>query len=361
MTVEELLKKNFNLNVDDVLNIISKESGYGNITNNYQRLLRGTNHRGLGNPTSKAMENVGITLFARPYFNLTYDNIKMIRQLTHLITPDNKTYQYYIRALLDPRSNKGFNGETDFLDSPLVDSKSPFMPILTNTLLSTSGWPDIAVDTTTTGEGIYNENMSMVDGTFKINSNWTLSTVFRNIEGDPITMLIFAWIVYYVSLRLEKDFYPYPDSIVNNRRDYYSGIYHLVLDPTKRYVTKIAKTMAYPKGLDLGSSFNYQGMDTLLTNNDQITVQWSAEGADYMDPITVEEFNKLVAVYDNRMIITKIGKTSLTLQGQDSLIALRPDELKAANYYGRPLIHPFTGLLTWYVDEFEYNEIKRAL
>lgn len=362
MTIDEILKKNYNLSVNDVLNIVSKESGYGNITNNYQQILRGTNHRGLGNPMSKAMENVGITLFTRPNLNLTYDNIKLVRQLTNLITRDSKTYQYYVRALLDPTSNKGLAGEgEEHLDSPLVDSKSPFMPILTNTLLSTSGWPDIAVDTTTTSEGVYNENMSMVDGNYKINTNWTLSTVHRNIEGDPVTMMIFSWIVYYVSLRLEKDFVPYPRSVVNNRRDYYSGVYHLVLDPTKQFVTKIAKTMIYPKGIDIGSNFNYQGADNMVSGNEQISIQWSAEGAEYMDPITIEEFNTLAAVYDNRMIITAIQPSGLKLKGDSSLIALKPGELKEGNYYGRPLIHPFTGKLTWYVDEFEYNEIKRAL
>lgn len=201
----------------------------------------------------------------------------------------------------------------------------------------------------------------MVDGTYKTNQTWSFTSVHKNIEGDPVTAMILAWIIYYVSIRLEEDFNPYPDSCINNRRDYYSGVYHLVLDPTKRYVTKIAKTMVYPRGIDIGSSFNYQGADNMSTQNDQITVQWAAEGAEYMDPITVEEFNTLVGIYDNRMIITAIHENSLSIRGSDSLIALKPGELKEGNYYGRPLIHPFTGLLTWYVDTYEYNEIKKAL
>lgn len=364
INIEELMQNKFGMSLNDVVNVITKESGYGKLTSNTQQILRGINHRGLGNPMPKVMENVGITLFTRPYLNLSYDNIKFIRQLAGLLTTDPLTYQYYIRAMLDPRGNRGvgLSGNETAVETPMVNPLNPFIPLMTNTLLTTSGWPDISVDTSTSPEGVYNENMSMIDGHFKVMNNWTFNATFRNIAGDPISMMMLVWIIYASMLRLEEDLYPYPESIINNRRDYDTGIYHLILDPTKRYVVKIAKTIAYPKAFSIGSSFNLQNIEHMVSQNDQISVQFSAEGADYMDPITIDEFNTLVAIYDNDLIITGFDpENKIKIRGGDKLIRLKPDEVKDGNYFGRPLIHPQTGELHWYVDEFEYNEISRRL
>ena len=363
MDINKFIQDKYGLGVSEVIDTISRSSGYGNITSNYQQVLRGLNHRGMGNPVSKTLENVGITLITRPYCNLTYDNLKMVRLLTPLMTEDERSIQRYIRATLDPRSNKGIN-VPEKITSPYVNEHQPFIPLLTNTILSTSGWPDILAKTYTSPEGLFKENRTMIDSHHKILNNWSLNMTLRNVDGDPLTYMFYALLIYACSIRIEgDDFVPYPDSIINTRIDYEMGIWHLVLDPTKQYLVHIARTIGSPINCPIGATFNQQNEQHMVTSKDQVSLQFSCNGAEYNDPMLVYEFNRLAAIYDNRLIIDQVLENDIVVRGETSggLIKLRPDEIPASNYYGRMLIHPYTGKIFWYLSDFEFNEINRRI
>lgn len=334
--------------IKEAIDQLSRQSGYGELSTAYTNMLYGTNHRGLGNPVSANRDNSGITFFTRPSCNLTYDNIQGNRRLLPLGTFNHRTIQRAIRTILDPDSAKDRD-----VTCPMVNHKSPFIAMLSNNLLTLDGWPDITPQTYTSKEGIYGQVWSMYDGMFRVVTQFDLIANFRNIAGDPITSLFNAWIDYGISVKL-GEMVPYPRAIVENEIDTDCGIYRFTLDPTRRYIQKMAKTIAFPISSPMGAAFNFVGEQTYAQATEQINIQFRCMGADYNDPIIVDEFNRLVASFEPGLEIVRATQDGLTVAGE--YYQVPHQYLRDANYFGIPLINPYTFELVWYVnrDEFDY-------
>ena len=273
----------------DALEKTSRAIGNGSHTRAFQELMYGLDTMpGQGQGLPKNADTQGLVFFTRPTMNLSYDNLALDRRLTPLMNSDPTTYPFMIRALLDPY------GKTDEV-SRFVDSDNVFMPILSNTLLNMSGWPDIVGDTYTASEGAQKESWAMFDGDSHNRQVWDSNLTFRNIQGDPITTLMMAWIIYGTGV-YQGDLLPYTRMLFENRIDYMSGIYRLVLSANGRYVTKIARTIGFPYAISIGSAFNYQADQFLNNENDTVTVPFKCIGAEYQDPILIKEFNHVVAM-----------------------------------------------------------------
>jgi hypothetical protein len=161
--------------------------------------------------------------------------------------------------------------------------------------------------------------------------------------------------------------YPYTDFIVENEFDYNTRIIHLVLDPSRRFVQKIAAVgAAFPNTSSIGAAFNFNAEDRFVTSTEMVSVNFTCMGADYNDPITVDEFNELVAIYNPDFTITGFsddGSLSIkgnggdnSLIGSQQYIKIEGEDYTASSYYGTPLIHPLTFELMWWVPVDIYNE-----
>lgn len=349
----------------NAVDVLTRQAGMGAISDVYGRSLRGINHRGIGNPVRVNRDNSGILLFVRPDLNLTYDNIALNRMMSPLLTDMEYTLQRYIRAMLDMEGSL-----TGKLPTPLVNPNNPFIPLLTNNVLSMSGWPDVNVETYSSKEGVMKESWGMLDGHYRVTGQFDLTANFRNIEGDPITAMMAYWLVYGTAVR-RGDMNPYPFNLVENRMDYTTRIYHLLLDPGRRYVTKIASTgYSVPTTVPHGAAHNYVGDQTYVQSTEQISINFSSWGADYNDPATVDDFNRLVAMTcPSLQIVSFSNDGSIVVEGEianqrdysSGYIRLQPNELKAGVYYGIPLIHPISHELLWYVTPQEYNELMQSI
>ena len=352
------------------IDLVSRTTGLGTLSESATDAFRGINHRGVGNPVPYNTDNHGLTFFTRPRLNLSYDNVSMDRVLTPLLTSEPYTYQRAIRLLLDPviagsdfvRSARATSdsrrleaGEFDTgrsipLACPLIDTKSPFIALLTNNLISLNGWPDMNVATYTSKEGPMKETWSMVDDVAVYYQSFDLQASFRNIAGDPITLLFQTWLRYmsnvYVGTML-----PYPDSMFENEIDYQTRIYRLVLDPSRQYVQKIAACgAAFPTAAPLGAAFNFAEDQPFVSDNaQQLSIPFRATGAIYNDPILIKEFNELVIFYNPNM---RVENRAMRMK------LLTREELLAFNYYGYPRIDPFTFRLEWYVPIEEYRILQ---
>lgn len=291
---------------------------------------------GQGPGLLKNSDTQGMVFFTRPTLNLSYDNLSMDRRLAPLLSTSTDTYQFMVRALLDPY------GSRDVI-SPFVDRHNVFMPILSNTLLSMSGWPDIVGDTYSASEGAQKESWAMFDGTSKIRNTWDANLTFKNVQGDPVTLLLLAWIIYGTGV-YEGNLLPYTRMIFENRIDYYSAIYRLVTSADGRYVTKIGRTMGFPYATTLGAAFNYQAESFLNSDNDTISVPFKCVGAEYQDPILVEEFNHVVGMMSPMM-------------RNDVCVDLTRREYALFNRLAYPRINRETMELTWHVPEDVYNAV----
>lgn len=307
----------------------------------------GINHRQTPTAIQINKDFFGLTFFTRPMLNLTTENIRAIRQFTPLLTTKAESIQRIIRCILDSRlgGGPGGDGTSPNITSPFVDNQQAFIPVLSNHLLSISGWPDVNLPTMTSQAGAYKEEFSMADGVTANYSSYDINATFRNLPGDPITLLFLVW-VHYASLVYQGLIVPYPEMIIQNEIDYQTRIYRLVLDSTKTYVKKIAACgAAFPLSSPIGASFNVDHGSPINSSNDQITIPFRAMGAMYQDDILIDEFNKTVAMFNSEM-----GDDSRASAYQQIPIAA----LNIFNNRGYPYINPNTYVLEWWVDKREY-------
>lgn len=299
----------------DDIDFITKLGGLSPVGRAQTDNIRGINANLNGTPAPGNQDSYGMTFFTRPDLNLSIDNIRTNRILSSLLTSDSMSMASAIRAMLDWRLSSAKEGGNPQAISDLFDSESKqaFIPLLTNNLISISGFPDIMVDTYSSKEGIYKETFSMVDGTAHIYNSYDLTANFRNLQGDPITLLMYVWVLYS-SLVYDGSLIPHVDNIVYNRIDYTTKIFRLVLNKEFTHVQKIAACgAAFPSAVPLGAAFNYSDDAEFNKDSDQISIRFNCVGADYMDYILVKEFNNLVSYFNSDMSDTNRYKKMVCL------------------------------------------------
>jgi hypothetical protein len=141
--------------------------------------LYGINHRQTPGLVPSNKDTYGLTFFTRPQLNLQADNIRTERKFYSLLSKNELSMQRYIRCMLDPRLNVGVNVKHLASDSaredkvvytypavttPLIDVHQAFIPVLTNNLITLSGWPDVTAPVFESDAGMYKESYAQVDG-----------------------------------------------------------------------------------------------------------------------------------------------------------------------------------------------------
>lgn len=354
------------------IDFISRLSAYGERTIAQSNNLYGIDHIGSGSPAPPNRDKYGMTFFTRPDLNLSYDNLAASRIMSALQTSDEYSLARAIRALLDPRSVKNScprslmkytsNNPSDEIVSKLIDPEQAFIPLLTNKLKSLSGWPDIAVDTYTSKEGVYKEAYSMVDGTSYFYGTQDITATFDNVNGDPITFMMAMW-VHYAAQVYDGTMVPYPDAIINNRIDYNTRIYRLVLDQSHQFVTKIGATgAAFPMASPLGAAFNYSSEESFNRDMDQISIPFKCIGFTYLDPILIDEFNQCVEDFKPAMRSNARASKMVKLDPSEFNNAeIYQALINATNFRAYPRIEPTTNGLEWWVHKEEYDTITERL
>jgi hypothetical protein len=323
------------------IDFVSRESGLGNLTESMVNALVGINHRGVGNPVPYNQDNQGLTFFTRPRLNLSYNNLSADRRLSVLGAGQGTSRGHYpnaIRQWLDPELAKVlFEGGTR---SQLVDPAFAFIPLLSNNLVSLSGWPDPVAEYYNSDEGLAKETWGMIDGVDTIYSSFDLNATFRNIAGDPISLMIYVWIIY-ASLVYQGKMLPYPDSEMLREIDYQTRIYRLILDPTRTYVQKIAACgAAFPTSPALGQAFDFSADSPFEQGRaSQISVPFRCYGAMYQDPILMREFNDVVEIFNPAMN---------PLYRDKYMVKIPREKLHMYNYGGYPRIDMQTNELQWW-------------
>ena len=336
------MAQRINTTIEDVL----RYGPIGPLSTAIGSVFHGINHRQTPAPIPINKDNYGLVFFTRPQLNLTSDNIRAERFLGSLMSTQPNSIQRIVRMYLDPRLGAMDDGFT----CPFVDNKNAFMPLLTNHCISCTGWQDVLLDTYTSQPGAYREVYSQVDGVFKNYTAYDISATFRNMTGDPITLLMLTWL-FYQSAVFEGKLVPYPDFLVKNEVDYNTRIYRLVLDQSKRYVQKIACTGAsFPLNMPIGSAFNFETETPLNESTKEITIQFKSVGARYMDDIVVHDFNKVVGIFNPDM-------RPVDMSTNKSMKQVPIGELQFFNNMGYPRIDPNTKELQWYVPIQEYNNV----
>ena len=329
----------------DVIDSVFKSTPVGSISSAITDSFKGINHRLMPNAVPINKDHFGLTFFTRPMLNMKSTNLRQVRQLAPLLTRDSTSLGRVIRCTLDPSLA---TDDEEPIDCPIIDNNQAFIPILTNTLLSMSGWPDVEVPTYSSNEGVYKESYTIADGTTKNYRSYDIQANFRNVLGDPVTLLLLVW-SHYMSAVFEGIMQPRGRFIQQNTIDYQTRIYRLVLDQTRTRVQKIAACgVAIPTAVPIGAAFNYEADRPINASNDQISVRFSCTGADYQDEILIKEFNKTVCMFNTNM------KDAF----RERLYRQVPsDALMLFNNKGYPRINPDNYNLEWWVPLSVYSSV----
>lgn len=307
--------------------------------------LWGFNHRQIPGMVPSNKDSYGMTFFVRPQLNLQSDNVRNVRLFYPLLSNNSQSVQRYVRCLLDPRLQYGYQGKHVRIPKTVcefVDERNAFIPILTNNLNSISGWPDVVSPVFQSKAGLYQEEYSQVDGVVKNFSSYDLTATFRNTRGDPIVYLFYIWL-HYQSLVFEGQIVPYPDFIVENEIDYMTRIYRIILDPERRFVRKIGATgVSFPTSVPMGEFMDFNNDTPFNLQNKDISIRFKCLGAQYQDDILIDEFNKTVAIFNPDM-------SDEVLANGSEMIKIHPTLLNYFNNRGYPRINRITYELEWYV------------
>jgi len=309
----------------------------------------GINILGRNAPIPQNTENHGYTFFTKPLFNLSYDNCMVDRRLSMLLREDKDCLERWVRATLDPWSAKQKDSP---ISSTLNDPLSPFIPMLSNNLISLNGWPDFTINMSTTTAGIYRDSMAYVDDVPYQYETYTLQATYRNVEGDPVTLLHFMWLLAQ-GLGKEGRTMPYPELVMMNERDYDTRIYRLIMDQTRTYVTRIfACGAGTPENAPTGEIANFTGDGSETGSqviSSQLNFSYRCNGVTTYDHILIYEFNDLQQDF-HPLMKDDARETSMHL--------LYPWEKAYFNYRAYPRINPTNMELEWWVSKTEYEAMK---
>lgn len=365
-------------NVPDLETFMSLTS-LGSLDSPISNTLYGIDHQNMKNMVPENRDSYGLAFFTRPCLNLTNLNIRNVPKLYDLLTTNRKSIQRFVRCTLDPRlarsqpeplinlkENFGtgaddLNFKLEVTSSPLVDENMPFIPILTNTLKSMSGWPDTVLPTFTSKEGVRREQWAMGDGCVDFYEAWDMDCTFRNIRDEPLIMMFEAWI-RYISMVHEGMMSPYMDFIIENEMDYNTRVYRLVLDESKTFVKKIAATGAsFPISVPNGKFFDYEDEEKYNRSTRDINIRFKCMGAEYNQAILVHEFNQTVGIFNTR--VWKMLSGTYGNGNGSGLVKIPFGILKFFNNRGYPLINKNTLELEWYVSSTSkrYQDVMQYL
>lgn len=306
--------------------------------------LYGIDHRKVKNAVPLNKDLYGYTFFVRPQLNLQAANIRNERRLYSLLSEESMSIQRHIRTLLDPRL---FQSD---LKCSLTDNEQAFIPMLSNNLISISGWPDITAPTYTSKAGLYNEGYSQVDGIAKYYETFDIDTTFQNTKGDPVTYLFYVWL-YYSTLVFEGKLTPYIDFITENELDYTTRIYRIVTDRRRKVVTKIIATGAcFPITVPVGIFGDYNKSKPYIEQQD-ISIRFRCMGAEVFDDILLKEFNKTVEIFNTGMIDDE--------DRESNMMVIPPEYLSYLNHKGYPYINTESNELEWWIRISEFEKVKK--
>lgn len=359
-----------------LINDIGRRNGLGSLNSTTQSMLRGINITGKGNAAPINQDHQGFVFFTRPHLNLSTPNLLGIRKLHFLLQDADgeraNTIGHAIRTLLDPGFNRLWGvdpseaGDVGFQPSNSIDNSFAFIPILSNNLLTLSGWPDEVVEYFDSPEGIAKEVYGHADMRAPFYGTFDLSASFDNTEGDLITTLLSVVREYMGNVKT-GDMLPYPYYNVQNIIDYNTRIYRLVTNASKTRLQKIACTGASMFGsVPTGAAFNYDSSRVLSNDNANIGTSFKCYGAMYNDPMIIKMFNKTVSRFKPAMLEVQertaiSGDDSIYNKFTKNMVRITNDLLPLFNYMGYPYINDATYEIEWWLEKSRYDSVISGL
>jgi hypothetical protein len=249
---------------------------------------------------TKSKNHQGFFFMTRPQLNMQTENLRNVREFYRFLTKEENSLQRYARCMLDPRLIYGYS-DIPPITCSLINNENPFISPATNNIKSISGWPEPVSQFFTSKRGLEGDEWIAVDGPSRVRGTFDLDVTFQNVEGDVLQMIFDTW-CDYPGLTYTGKLSPYPDMIVEDEIDYDTRIYRIILDRTKRYLVDISATgYCFPVNTSRARLFDMNVGLPYSDQIDEITVRFKAVGAIYHDDILIDDFNKVVEIFNPNM------------------------------------------------------------
>jgi hypothetical protein len=306
----------------------------------------------------------GYTFFTRPLMNLSLDNIRTDPFLSQLATSTDGINKY-VRMVLDPKlyfKDIVDGKHTQGLRSKLIDNSNPFITILSNTLDSISGFPDLVLPTYNSSPGVRKEQWGYGDGPVDIFNTYDIDTNFLNIREEPLSLLMQTWATY-ISRVYDGTINPY----INNQRrrevDYNTRIYRIITGVDGHTIKKIGAIGAgFPKNVPMGQFFDYSYDTPLASQSKKLNFRFEAYGAIYNDYRLMLSFNMTVAMFNPEAAAiihaSPPFKRRPDLVKQSNLVEVPREYMTYLNHRAIPIIDIENTRLRWYISK-EYLTVEK--
>jgi len=297
----------------------------------------------------------GKVFFTRPQLNLTNNNLANVRSFYNMLGSNSNSAHGHVRRILDPRLSSAV-GSNSIGKSALVDEENCFIPLLSNSLLSLSGWPDPIVPTYESKEGMRGQRWGIADGSMETYGSYDINATFNNVQDDTLLLLFDTW-TKYMSLIYEGKMTKYMDFIAENEIDYQTRIYVLILDETLTHVKYIAATGAsFPINMPLGGIFDVTADSTVYNDRTRtVPIRFKSFGAMYNEDILMYEFNQAVGIFSPGMRV--LG----TRDDKGTMEKVPKSLLQAVSNRAYPRINTANGELEWWIkkNSHTYRELVK--
>lgn len=288
--------------VREHLDYAFRENGGPGFQSPLVNLLKGVRILGPGNQlTPQPDDTIGLAFVTRPMLNLSDENVKKHIQLAPLINPPRNSPMAYIKGLLDPRWGRGNAGASDMLD-PLC----PWIPLTSNLLRVSSGFPDVTLTMSKSNPGFRGEVYQKVGGLLKVNYDFDIRQSYNASKPNVLPTMFDMWEHYIEGVTLgDEGLEPYPEALIENYIDYDCRIYHLILNKNQRNLEGI-----YCTGQSIPNTFPSGAFSTIdRTQNslrgqgqDELEINFSSVGFRYNNIRVVDMFNRTTLKFNPGMM-----------------------------------------------------------
>ncbi|AGB07227.1 hypothetical protein [Vibrio phage VP4B] len=322
------------------LNDVFKENGGGSYLSPLGNILHGIKILGSGVQLAPMADDIiGLMFIPRPVLNLSDENVSKSPRFAKLFKADSNSLGGYIRGLLDYRVGRTYN-------HPALDNKNAWMPLLTNLLQKSDGFPDLELESSTTQPGIRQEVYQWIEGIMETNGIITINQTYKNVKGGILPYLFGVWEHYIPEVRLgDHGMEPYWEAQYQNYWDFDTRIYHLFLNPNMVNIESIYMTISsvpttHPQGSLASIDMTQAGRRG--PGQDTFDVQFKSIGARADTFECVDAFNGATVKFNEDMADGKRHKHYRKIDRTEFL---------DNNYKAYPWININTMELEWWVPD----------
>ncbi|MCP4394316.1 MAG: hypothetical protein GY804_08665 [Alphaproteobacteria bacterium] len=273
---------------------ISESAGAGGFYNTLQVFLTEIDRYKFRN-TNSNLELTGLTFITRPKLNLSAVSLKQSQKLSMLNSTDPSSIQFVTRCLLDPKFADRHIALVE--SAPNLNHQSPFIPMLTNSLRSISGWPGKIMGTSTTIGGFHSENQVFAVGSDRLRKAYDVSMTFADAPNSIVLNLWDYWFEF-IDLLMNGDVLMYPEDTDAQRMCYTFSVYRLMFSPCMRYTTSWCKgTGSIIQTNPIGEKFNFSNDEVYSQAAQEFSINCSINNIKYNEVDSLFAFNDVVRFF----------------------------------------------------------------